>query len=210
MDSSPRNCAVGGAGWIAPQDAVPDPWRWSSGKATWISNPAQARCVDAMLASLSTFAVHLLYGVTGSGKTEVYLRVIAAAIANGGQALVLVPEIALTPQLSIASPPLQFGVVAVHSGLTTVERRDAWRAAHTAGRIIIIGTRSAVFTSLPKLALIVVDEEHDASYKQHEGFRYSARDLARDQSPGRGDTHRARLRDAIAGNSGKCGRRDAI
>jgi primosomal protein N' (replication factor Y) len=139
----------------------------------------QAECVAAILASLSTFAAHLLYGVTGSGKTEVYLRVIAAAIAEGGQALVLVPEIALTPQLvDRFRRRFSSGVVAVHSGLGGNERRDAWRAAHSGQARIIIGTRSAVFTSLPKLALIVVDEEHDPSYKQHEGFRYSARDLA--------------------------------
>jgi primosomal protein N' (replication factor Y) len=139
----------------------------------------QAECVAAIIASLSTFAAHLLYGVTGSGKTEVYLRVIAAAIAEGGQALVLVPEIALTPQLvDRFRRRFSSGVVALHSGLSTVERRDAWRAAHQAQARIVIGTRSAVFTSLPKLALIVVDEEHDPSYKQHEGFRYSARDLA--------------------------------
>jgi primosomal protein N' (replication factor Y) len=123
--------------------------------------------------------VHLVYGVTGSGKTEVYLRVIAAAIAGGGQALVLVPEIALTPQLvDRFRRRFSSGVVAVHSGLTGVERRDAWRAAHMGLARIVIGTRSAVFTSMPRLALIVVDEEHDASYKQQEGFRYSARDLA--------------------------------
>jgi primosomal protein N' (replication factor Y) (superfamily II helicase) len=139
---------------------------------------AQAQAVDTILA-LSNFNAHLLYGVTGSGKTEVYLRVIAAAIAGGGQALVLVPEIALTPQLvDRFRRRFSAGVAVVHSGLTDGERRDAWRAAHSGQARIVIGTRSAVFTSLPKLALIVVDEEHDGSYKQHEGFRYSARDLA--------------------------------
>jgi primosomal protein N' (replication factor Y) len=139
----------------------------------------QAQCVDAILACLSGYSAHLLYGVTGSGKTEVYLRVIAAAIEDGGQALVLVPEIALTPQLvDRFRRRFTAGVVAVHSSLTGTERRDAWRAAHSGQARIIIGTRSAVFTSLPNLKLIVVDEEHDASYKQHEGFRYSARDLA--------------------------------
>jgi primosomal protein N' (replication factor Y) len=140
---------------------------------------AQAQAVDSILATLSRFTVHLLDGVTGSGKTEVYLRVIAAAISGGGQALVLVPEIGLTPQLvDRFRRRFSAGIAVVHSGLTDNERRDAWRSAHGGQARIIIGTRSAVFTSLPKLALIVVDEEHDASYKQHEGFRYSARDLA--------------------------------
>jgi primosomal protein N' (replication factor Y) len=140
---------------------------------------AQRQAVETILGRLSGFSAHLLYGVTGSGKTEVYLQIIAAAIAEEGQALVLVPEIALTPQLvDRFRRRFSAGVVAVHSGLTDNERRDAWRAAHSGHARIIIGTRSAVFTSLPKLALIVVDEEHDASYKQHEGFRYSARDLS--------------------------------
>jgi primosomal protein N' (replication factor Y) (superfamily II helicase) len=140
---------------------------------------AQAQAVDTILAALSSFNAHLLYGVTGSGKTEVYLRVIAAAIADGGQALVLVPEIALTPQLvDRFRRRFSAGVAVVHSGLSDSERRDAWREAHGGRARIVIGTRSAVFTSLPRLSLIVVDEEHDASYKQHEGFRYSARDLA--------------------------------
>ncbi len=135
-----------------------------------------------------------------------YLRVIAAAIAAGGQALVLVPEIALTPQLvERFRRRFSTGVVAVHSGLTGIERRDAWRAAHNGQARIVIGTRSAVFTSLPKLALIVVDEEHDASYKQHEGFRYSARDLAVVRARGCEGAHRSRFGDAIPGNSGQCG-----
>ena len=141
--------------------------------------PAQAQIVESILATRSRFGVHLLFGVTGSGKTEVYLRIIAAAIEQQAQALVLVPEIALTPQLvDRFRRRFSAGVAVVHSGLTDRERRDAWRAAHSGQARIVIGTRSAVFTSLPKLALIVVDEEHDASYKQQEGFRYSARDLA--------------------------------
>jgi primosomal protein N' (replication factor Y) len=142
-------------------------------------NGAQAQAVDGILATLGTFSVHLLDGVTGSGKTEVYLQAIAAAIGGGGQALVLVPEIALTPQL-VERFRRRFtaGIAVVHSGLSDNERRDAWRAAHGGHARIVIGTRSAVFTSMPRLSLIVVDEEHDASYKQHEGFRYSARDLA--------------------------------
>jgi primosomal protein N' (replication factor Y) (superfamily II helicase) len=171
--------AVTARGWVDSQSVAPDSPALESRPSEVALTDDQGRCVAAILASLSTFAAHLLYGVTGSGKTEVYLRVIAAAIAQGGQALVLVPEIALTPQLvDRFRRRFNSGVVALHSGLSGSERRDAWRAAHAGQARIVIGTRSAVFTSLPKLALIVVDEEHDASYKQHEGFRYSARDLA--------------------------------
>ena len=171
--------AVTARGWVASQSVAPDSPAPESRPSEVALTDAQSQCVAAIFETLSTFAAHLLYGVTGSGKTEVYLRVIAAAIATGGQALVLVPEIALTPQLvDRFRRRFSLGVVALHSGLTGSERRDAWRAAHGGQARIVIGTRSAVFTSLPKLALIVVDEEHDASYKQHEGFRYSARDLA--------------------------------
>lgn len=166
-------------GWVMAQQAAPDIAAMELRPSDVALTDAQERSVAAILGSLSGFAAHLIHGVTGSGKTEVYLRVIAAAIARGGQALVLVPEIALTPQLvERFRRRFSSGVVAVHSGLAGSERRDAWRAAHCGQARIIIGTRSAVFTSLPKLALIVVDEEHDASYKQQEGFRYSARDLA--------------------------------
>jgi primosomal protein N' (replication factor Y) (superfamily II helicase) len=166
-------------GWIEARSAdAPDliPIHMNPGELALTG--AQAQALDGILA-LSNFNAHLLYGVTGSGKTEVYLRIIAAAIAGGGQALVLVPEIALTPQLvDRFRRRFSAGIAVVHSGLTDVERRDAWRAAHSGQARIVIGTRSAVFTSLPRLSLIVIDEEHDASYKQHEGFRYSARDLA--------------------------------
>jgi primosomal protein N' (replication factor Y) len=183
-------------GWVARADALPEPEpglglgpgppttdssnvSFQTHAADLALTDAQAEAVAAILETLRSFTAHLLYGVTGSGKTEVYLRVIAAALATGGQALVLVPEIALTPQLvERFRRRFSSGVEVVHSGLSDTERRDAWRAAHAGTARIIIGTRSAVFTSLPKLALIVVDEEHDASYKQHEGFRYSARDLA--------------------------------
>jgi primosomal protein N' (replication factor Y) len=171
--------ALAARGWVTLENVVPDLAAMELRPSEVELTQPQADCVEAVIASLSTFAAHLLYGVTGSGKTEVYLRVIAAAIAEGGQALVLVPEIALTPQLvDRFRRRFSAGVVAMHSGLSSLERRDAWRAAHGGQARIIIGTRSAVFTSLPKLALIVVDEEHDASYKQQEGFRYSARDLA--------------------------------
>jgi primosomal protein N' (replication factor Y) (superfamily II helicase) len=174
--------ALASRGWIAarPVAAVaPSPAAFETRQSDVTLTKDQAAAVEAILATLSTFAVHLLYGVTGSGKTEVYLRVIAAAVAAGGQALVLVPEIALTPQLlDRFRRRFSAGVAVVHSGLSDNERRDAWRAAYSGAARIVIGTRSAVFTPLTKLALIVVDEEHDASYKQQEGFRYSARDLA--------------------------------
>jgi len=167
-------------GWIEcqPLTRVPAPPTGVMNTGPVLSGE-QAGVVQRIVASLTRFEVHLLYGVTGSGKTEVYLRCIAAAIAAGGQALVLVPEIALTPQL-VARFTERFGtgVEVMHSARGTLERRDAWRSAHAGTASIVIGTRSAVFTSLPRLALIVVDEEHDTSYKQQEGFRYSARDLA--------------------------------
>jgi primosomal protein N' (replication factor Y) len=173
-----KNLAV--RGWIEARRAeIPDspPIQMHPGELALTG--AQSQAVATILAALSNFNAHLLYGVTGSGKTEVYLRIIAAAIADGGQALVLVPEIALTPQLvDRFRRRFSAGVAVVHSGLSDMERRDAWREAHSGHARIVIGTRSAVFTSLPRLSLIVVDEEHDASYKQHEGFRYSARDLA--------------------------------
>ena len=140
---------------------------------------AQRLAVATIVESGGRFAVHLLHGVTGSGKTEVYLRAIAALIGERGQALVLVPEISLTPQLvDRFRDRFDSAPAILHSGLAAGERLEAWRRARSGEARIVIGTRSAVFAPLPRLALIVVDEEHDPSYKQHEGFRYSARDLA--------------------------------
>ena len=122
----------------------------------------------------------LLHGVTGSGKTEVYLRAAEQVLASGRQALVLVPEINLTPQL-IERFTRRFAgrrIVALHSGLTPAQRLRSWLAAQLGMADLILGTRLAVFAAVPRLGLIVVDEEHDASYKQQEGARYSARDLA--------------------------------
>jgi primosomal protein N' (replication factor Y) len=122
----------------------------------------------------------LLHGVTGSGKTEVYLRATKQSLAQSRQVLMLVPEINLTPQLLgrvTARFPAQ-RVVAMHSALTPAQRLQTWLLAHLGLADIVLGTRLAVFASMPRLGLIVVDEEHDASYKQQEGARYSARDLA--------------------------------
>jgi primosomal protein N' (replication factor Y) len=117
--------------------------------------------------------------VTGSGKTEVYMQAMAQVLKQGRQCLVLVPEIGLTPQtISRFEKRFKCPVVNLHSGLSDTERLQAWRQAHAGTAGIVIGTRSAVFTSLARPGLIVIDEEHDASFKQQDGFRYSARDLA--------------------------------
>ncbi|WP_298603072.1 primosomal protein N' [Zoogloea sp.] len=165
-------------------------------KRGWISpgaaaNPAQMAGAptltdeqQAALAQLSEgfgrFQPFLLFGVTGSGKTEVYLRLVQQVIAGGGQALILVPEIALTPQLEgrVAGRFPAARVVSLHSALAEGARSQGFVQAMEGRADIVLGTRLSVFTPLPRLGLIVVDEEHDASYKQHEGVRYSARDLA--------------------------------
>ena len=142
-------------------------------------NPAQRQAVDAILAQLDSFTPFLLAGVTGSGKTEVYLELIATTLARQQQALLLVPEIGLTPQLLARfQRRFQVPLALLHSGLTDHERLAAWRLARSGEAPIIIGTRSAIFTPMARAGLIVVDEEHDASLKQQDGFRYSARDLA--------------------------------
>jgi primosomal protein N' (replication factor Y) len=142
-------------------------------------NPDQQQAVDAILAQLDSFTPFLLAGVTGSGKTEVYLELIETTLARQQQALVLVPEIGLTPQLLARfQRRFQVPLALLHSGLTDHERLVAWRQARSGTAPIIIGTRSAIFTPMARPGLIVVDEEHDASLKQQDGFRYSARDLA--------------------------------
>jgi primosomal protein N' (replication factor Y) len=166
-------------GWAASRALPPAPAAIEPRPSEVVLTDTQTFVIEAISRSLGRFAAHLLYGITGSGKTEVYLQVIQAALGTDAQVLVLVPEIALTPQLvERFRRRFSAGVAALHSGLTGSERRDAWRAAHSGHARIVIGTRSAVFTPLERLSLIVVDEEHDASYKQQEGFRYSARDLA--------------------------------
>lgn len=139
----------------------------------------QQAAVNAICQSLGTCQRFMLQGVTGSGKTEVYLRVIEQVLASGDQVLVLVPEIGLTPQLvERFQSRLAYPIVVMHSHLNDTERYQAWCAAAMQQASLVIGTRSALFTPLPKLGLIVIDEEHDLSFKQQDGVRYSARDCA--------------------------------
>ncbi|MCD4700779.1 MAG: primosomal protein N', partial [Candidatus Aegiribacteria sp.] len=140
---------------------------------------AQDHALKAVIESLGSNRVFLMHGVTGSGKTEVYLRAITEVISGGRTALILVPEISLTP-LTVSRFSRRFpGLVTVlHSGMTGGERLDSWNLAKLGERRIVIGPRSAVFAPLPDLGIIVVDEEHDSSYKQNELPRYNSRDLA--------------------------------
>ena len=143
------------------------------------ANSEQQGAIDAIVATLGTFSVHLLYGVTGSGKTEVYLQAIADCLLRDQQALVLLPEIALTPQTQARfEARFDAPVVTLHSGMGDAERDRAWAAARQGRAAVILGTRSSVFVPLRKPGLIVVDEEHDAAFVQQDGFRYSARDVA--------------------------------
>ncbi|HEY2970766.1 MAG TPA: primosomal protein N' [Casimicrobiaceae bacterium] len=153
-----------------------------------VLNVEQKAAVIDVMARMDRFAPSLLQGVTGSGKTEVYFAAVARAIAAGRQALLLVPEINLTPQLEqrVASALPGVSLAVVHSGLSSAARLSRWLAAARGDAQLVVGTRLAVYTPLPRLGLIVVDEEHDASFKQQDGVRYNARDVA---------VYRARLRD---------------
>ena len=141
---------------------------------------AQSEAVAQIDATAGKYAAWVLQGATGSGKTEVYLQCAAHTLARSGSVLVLVPEIGLTPQLvQRFRARLKVDIAVLHSGLSDAERLAAWRAARSGQARAVLGTRSAVFAPVPQLGLIVVDEEHDSSYKQHDGgCRYSARDLA--------------------------------
>ncbi len=144
------------------------------------ANAAQASAIERIGGALGAFQAFLLHGITGSGKTEVYLRLISRVLERGGQALALVPEISLTPQLEArfrdAFPDAPIAVL--HSALNERARTHAWLACARGAARIVLGTRLAVLAPLPRLAFIAVDEEHDASFKQQEGLRYSARDAA--------------------------------
>ena len=142
-------------------------------------NEEQQAAFNAIHANNQEFKAYLLAGVTGSGKTEVYLQLIREALAAGKQVLVLIPEINLGPQtLERFTKRFNARIALLHSHVNDRERLEAWLAARSGHADIIIGTRSALFTPLKNLGLIIIDEEHDASYKQQEGLRYHARDLA--------------------------------
>lgn len=141
--------------------------------------PDQQAAYEAIGAALGRFQPFLLFGVTGSGKTEVYLKLIADVAARGQQALVLVPEIGLTPQLVARFESRLAGRLGVlHSGCTPSARLRVWSQAREGRIAVVVGTRSAVFVPLRNLGLVVIDEEHDGSFKQQDGFRYHARDMA--------------------------------
>ena len=165
---------TGTASGSVPRGSEPAP----VSSAAFAPNAEQQIAIDAIRGAAG-FAPFLLDGVTGSGKTEVYLQAIADCLARGRQALVLVPEIGLTPQaLARFRTRLGVPVHALHSGLNDSERAATWLAAASGQARVIVGTRSAVFVPLPEAGLIVVDEEHDGSYKQFDGLRYHARDFA--------------------------------
>jgi len=142
-------------------------------------NDEQRQAVATVGASLGSYQPFLLDGVTGSGKTEVYLALIEQVLAQGRQALLLVPEIGLAPQtVRRLRERLGVAVEVLHSNLSEGDRARAWLRARAGSARVVLGTRSAVFTPLPQAGLIIIDEEHDGAYKQQEGFRYHARDLA--------------------------------
>ena len=142
-------------------------------------NADQSGAVAAITAKPTTFDCFLLDGVTGSGKTEVYMRAMAQQLSLGRQCLVLIPEIGLTPQtIARFTERFRCPVVALHSSLNESERLSAWARARDGSAGVVIGTRSALFTPLAKPGILIIDEEHDSSFKQQDGFRYSARDLA--------------------------------
>ena len=171
--------ALAERGLIRENSHIPLPPAGSGDQTPLALNDQQQQVLERMRDGGDSFAVWLIEGITGSGKTEVYLQRMADILAQGRQVMVLVPEIGLTPQTvqrfrrRFAEP-----VVVMHSGLNDRERLQAWELCRQGTARILIGTRSAIFTPMPELGLIILDEEHDASFKQQDGVRYSARDAA--------------------------------
>ncbi len=142
-------------------------------------NDEQTEAINNIESHRHQHAVHVVNGITGSGKTEIYLALCESMLADNKQILVLVPEIGLTPQLTQRFlERLNASIVVLHSAMNDKQRYAAWHAAANKQAQLVIGTRSSIFTPLPDLGLIIIDEEHDGSYKQQDGFRYNARDLA--------------------------------
>jgi len=142
-------------------------------------NEEQQNAIEKIVASSAAYHAFLLNGITGSGKTEVYLQIIRHTLESGKQALVLVPEIGLTPQfIDLIKDRFGEKIVVLHSGLSEGERLLGWLKARDGQAPVVLGTRSAIWTPMPNLGMIIIDEEHDLSYKQQDGLRYSARDLA--------------------------------
>lgn len=168
-------------GCVTSQQVVAVPASMPSSDVAPHLNAEQQAAISAVLAQRATFKPWLLYGITGSGKTEVYIQLLAAVLAQpNAQVLVLVPEINLTPQLEarFRNRLSQYALVTLHSNLSESERLQHWLAAKTGAANIVIGTRLSVFTPMPHLRIIIIDEEHDGSYKQQDGLRYHARDVA--------------------------------
>lgn len=168
--------------WIASLESKPVIRDWHQGVEANVDKPklnAEQAVAIATVNSAQGFGCYLLEGVTGSGKTEVYLNMIKPVLEQGAQALVLVPEIGLTPQtINRFKRRFNVPVEVIHSGLNDTERLNAWLSARDNAAGIVIGTRSALLTPFAKLGIIIVDEEHDASYKQQDSLRYHARDVA--------------------------------
>lgn len=159
------------------QDFKPEPVQMAQMPLT--ANEDQKKAIQTILKAQKHYQAFLLDGLTGSGKTEVYLQVMQEILKQGKQVLVLVPEIGLTPQtISRFQSRFHCNIALLHSGLNDTKRMRAWQYAQTGKASIILGTRSAIYTPLPNLGLIILDEEHDLSFKQQEGFRYHARDVA--------------------------------
>ncbi|WP_151762633.1 primosomal protein N' [Acinetobacter nosocomialis] len=162
---------------LEPHDFSPAPVQLAQMPLTL--NEDQKKATQQVINAQHQYQAFLLDGLTGSGKTEVYLHIMHEVLKQGKQVLVLVPEIGLTPQtISRFKSRFNCDIALLHSGLNDSKRLQAWQQAQTGKASIILGTRSAIYTPLPRLGLIILDEEHDLSYKQQEGFRYHARDVA--------------------------------
>ncbi|MDX1452858.1 MAG: primosomal protein N' [Oleiphilaceae bacterium] len=167
----------------AIRETLHDPLLRHEAKANPLSrlqlNPEQQLAVEQLKAASQHFGVHLLEGVTGSGKTEVYIELVDEALSHGRQVLILVPEINLTPQtLQRFQARLDIPICTYHSAMSDREKTDTWLMTLSGSARVIVGTRSAIFAPMPELGLIIIDEEHDSSFKQFDGFKYSARDIA--------------------------------